>query len=116
LTIPDLEDKLVARLRRTILRIIQRDGPITRTQLSVQVRPHSEHWDTVLDDLMARGIVICEPVIRDTTRRAALSYRLNGPSVETADGQFTDMAPEEVSEWVNTLPLMEADPAQAASA
>lgn len=99
-TVDQLDDKLVARLRRTILRILQRESPITRTQLSVQVRPHSEYWDIVLDDLIDRGIVIREAVIKDNGR-AAVSYKLDHATSDAVlEGGFGEMTPEEVSTWV----------------
>lgn len=100
MTLEQLDEKLVARLRRTILRILQRESPITRTQLSVQVRPHSEFWDLVLDDLIDRGLIVREPVIKDNGR-AAVSYRLStGVADSVLVEQFSEMSPEEVSEWV----------------
>jgi predicted ArsR family transcriptional regulator len=96
MTVDDLQPKLVAQLRRVILRILQRDSPITRTNLSVQVRPRSENWDIVLDDLVDRGLVKREPVIKDNGR-AAVTYSFIQPDTEAA---FDDMTPEEVNEYV----------------
>lgn len=96
MTVDDLQPKLVAQLRRVILRIMQRDTPITRTNLSVQVRPRSENWDIVLDDLVDRGLIRREPIIKDNGR-AAVSYIYNRPETEA---NFEDMTPEEVDEYV----------------
>ena len=104
----DLDPKLVARLRRTILRIVQTEGPITRTALSVQVRPHSEHWVDILDDLIDRGLIQREAVIK-ANGRAAVSYHLsNKPlSADDAELDFTEMLPEEVSDFVVGFPIIE---------
>ena len=102
MTLVELDDRLVGRLRRTILRILQQEGALTRTQLSVQVRPHSEHWDFVLDDLIDRGIVIREAVIKDNNR-AAISYRL-APTTEP-ELSYKDLTPEEVTTFVEGIPL-----------
>jgi predicted ArsR family transcriptional regulator len=107
----DLHPKLVARLRRTILRLLQREGPLTRTGLAVQVRPHSENWDDVLDDLMARGIVRREAIIKPNNR-AAVSYSLGRP-LPLDEADFNQMTPEEVDAYVEEF--WEA-PARAANA
>jgi predicted ArsR family transcriptional regulator len=112
LTVLELDDKLVGRLRRTILRILQQDGPLTRTQLSVQVRPHSEHWDLVLDDLIDRGYIVREAVIKDNNR-AAISYRLT--TLETPEVSYKDLTPEEVNVFIERLEPLEPG-ASAASA
>jgi hypothetical protein len=104
-TLTELDGKLIARLRRTILRIVDRDGPVTRTHLGVQVRPHSEFWDIVLDDLVERGLITREPVIR-STGRAAVSYNLDHTVRESfGEGDFERMTPEEVSIWVDRQAL-----------
>ena len=101
MTLTELDAHLIARLRRTILRIVDRDGPVTRTHLGVQVRPHSEFWDIVLDDLVSRGLITREPVIR-STGRAAVSYNLDSNVRETIGaGEFERMSPEDVSTWVD---------------
>jgi predicted ArsR family transcriptional regulator len=100
----DLDTKLVARLRRTILRLLQREGPLTRTGLAVQVRPHSEYWDTVLEDLIARGLVIKEAIIKPNNR-AAVSYRLPPISVYT-ENDFNHLEPDEVSALVETYEVL----------
>ena len=98
--VTDIEGKLVGRLRRTILRVVQNQGPIIRTNLTVQVRPHSEHWDIVLDDLVDRGLIHREAVIRDNNR-AAVSYRISDHlSVMAPDKTFGDMTAEEVDQFV----------------
>ena len=102
MTVIDLDEKLVGRLRRTILRILQQDGPLTRTQLSVQVRPHSEHWDLVLDDLIDRGYIVREAVIKDNNR-AAISYRLTPQ--ESPELSYKDLSPEEVNAYIERIPL-----------
>ena len=98
--------KLVARLRRTILRVLQQESPMTRTALSVQVRPHSEFWDRVLDDLVQRGIIIREPIIKPNNR-AAVSYRLLDDT-RLVDNNFTEMTPEDadtfVEAWHSAVP------------
>lgn len=95
-TIEDLPPKQVGQLRRVILRIVHRESPITRTQLSVQVRPRSENWDIVLDDLVDRGLITREPIIKDNGR-AAVSYSYARPETEAS---FDDMTPEEVDAYV----------------
>ena len=98
MTVDDLQPKLVAQLRRVILRIVQRDSPITRTNLSVQVRPRSENWDIVLDDLVDRGLIKREAVIKDNGR-AAVSYTYLDQETAAPDN-FDDMTPEEVDDYV----------------
>jgi predicted ArsR family transcriptional regulator len=100
MTIDDLPPKLVGQLRRVILRIVQRESPITRTQLSVQVRPRSENWDIVLDDLVDRGLIHREAIIKDNGR-AAVSYKyVDLGETDGFPGQFDQMSPEEVDEYV----------------
>lgn len=101
MTLTDLDEKLIGRLRRTILRILQQDGPLTRTQLSVQVRPHSEHWDLVLDDLIERGYVTREAVIKDNNR-AAISYDLVDRLEGFPELSYKDLTPEEVNAYIDT--------------
>lgn len=112
MTVDDLQPKLVAQLRRVILRIVQRESPITRTQLSVQVRPRSENWDIVLDDLVDRGLIKREAVIKDNGR-AAVSYTFSRPESEAA---FDDMTPEEVDEYVLAVSISQDPDATAVSA
>jgi len=97
-------------LRRTILRILQQDGPLTRTQLSVQVRPHSEHWDLVLDDLIDRGCILREAVIKENNR-AAISYSLI--TTDAPELSYKDLTPEEVNAFVDGIPLTDASAASA---
>jgi predicted ArsR family transcriptional regulator len=96
ITVDDMPPKLVAQLRRVILRIVCDDGPITRTNLSVQVRPRSENWDIVLDDLVDRGLIKREAIIK-ANGRAAVSYTYVGPKTEET---FDNMTPEEVDAYV----------------
>lgn len=96
ITVNDLQPKLVAQLRRVILRIVQQQSPITRTQLSVQVRPRSENWDIVLDDLVDRGLIKREAIIKENGR-AAVSYDYARPETEA---DFEEMTPDEVNEYV----------------
>ena len=112
ITVDDMPPKLVAQLRRVILRIVHRESPITRTQLSVQVRPRSENWDIVLDDLVDRGLIKREPVIKDNGR-AAVSYSFLRPDAEAT---FDEMTPEEVDEYVHTVSQSTGSDAAAASA
>jgi len=112
-TLTELDDKLTGRLRRTILRVIQRDGPITRTQLTVQVRPHSEHWDLVLDDLIDRGLIVREAVLRGNNR-SAVSYHLQEMAAPDFWPDFNDLTPEEVTDWIESLD--DSSPAKQASA
>lgn len=110
LNVSDIDGNLVAKLRRTCLRVIQNQGPIIRTNLTVQVRPHSEHWDIVLDDLVDRGLIHREAVIRDNNR-AAVSYRLGdafGPGGRPVPS-FADMTPEEVDQYVLEWEIPGAD-------
>lgn len=110
MTVDDLQPKLVAQLRRVILRIVQSQSPITRTNLSVQVRPRSENWDIVLDDLVDRGFIKREAIIKDNGR-AAVSYSYNHPETEMA---FDEMTPEEVNEYVLAVNPQASDTALSA--
>lgn len=102
----ELDTRLIARLRRTILRLLQKEAPLTRTGLAVQVRPHSEFWDVVLDDLISRGLVIREPIIK-ANGRAAVSYRLP-PLQIFQENDFNGMEPEEVSLLVDDFEVLQS--------
>lgn len=111
ITVDDMPPKLVAQLRRVILRIVCDDGPITRTNLSVQVRPRSENWDIVLDDLVDRGLIKREAIIKDNGR-AAVSYSFLRAKTEAA---FSDMTPEEVDAYVLAVSRNGTDSAAASA-
>jgi hypothetical protein len=79
------EEKDKARLARAILRVVQRQPNIRRTFLTAQIRAYGEGVFEVLDDLIARGIVIEDAVVaraQAKNRRAVLVYSL----AETKDG------------------------------
>lgn len=66
------------RIARVILRAVLREPGITRTHLSVQVRPYGAEWVEVLELLKTEGVIEEFPQIVSRTgkhKRAAIAYR-----------------------------------------
>lgn len=95
-------------VQRTILRLVQKTPGLQRTLLSVQVRSHSATWDDTLRDLIARGMIIEDSVVKQSkkNRRAVIVYRLNDHLYETSKWPaFEDLSPKEVGEFVDRFSL-----------
>jgi len=56
----------------------------------------------VLDDLIDRGYIVREAVIKDNNR-AAISYRLTPQ--ESPELSYKDLSPEEVNAYIERIPL-----------
>jgi hypothetical protein len=95
-----------ARLARAILRVIQREPDIRRTNLTIQIRPYGEDVFRVLDTLIKAGIVKEIPVVlrpdAEKNRRAALTYRLSDGMGEFP--LFDDLDAKETAKYLNSLP------------
>lgn len=89
-----------AKIARVILRALQREPGLTRTRLTVQVRPYGPEWLEVLKSLMDQGLVDEHAVIvhpMGTNKRAAIAYYLaKGPS--HLDYEFSE--PEAVAQFL----------------
>jgi hypothetical protein len=90
-----------ATVQRAILRAIQRDPNITRSHLSVQIRPYASDWDAVLESLIAKGLVLRATEIRRpgdgwTAQRSFVVYNLAPGS----HPPFDSIPPEDVTHYV----------------
>ena len=63
------------RAEQAILRTLKNYPNITRSMLSVHLRPTYKNWTDALKELIERGEVIQETVVRDTNR-AVVIYHL----------------------------------------
>jgi hypothetical protein len=102
------------RIARVILRAILREPGITRTHLSVQVRPYGAEWTDVLEHLKTQGLIQESAVIVNPTgkhKRAAIAYQ---PSAATRHLDYETLSPETVARFAN-LPLLSPTTAIATS-
>jgi len=97
------KEKNDARLARAILRVVQNTPGIRRTFLTTQVRAYGDNAFDVLDELIARGLIVETPKIirvKSKNRRAALTYRL-------AEGfdfpEFDDIDYVAAEQWLAAL-------------
>lgn len=101
-------------LQRTILRLLQTNGQMERSKLGLHSRSTDpDNWASVLDDLVARGLITEDSVIRVGAnsyrgqKRAVIVYTLNhNPD---AHPKFADMTAEAVHEFVETFPRSDAE-------
>ena len=92
-----------ATVHRAILRAIQRDQNISRSRLSVQIRPYDSEWDAVLEYLITKGLVLRSTEIRRpgdgwTVQRSYVVYNL-------APGEhppFDAMDPKAVTNYIES--------------
>ena len=94
-----------ATVQRAILRAIQRDPHITRSRLSVQIRPYASNWDTVLESLIEKGLVLRSTEIRRpgdgwTAQRSFVVYNLAPGAHPPFDRVAPDTVSHYVEEWV----------------
>ena len=95
-------------LQKTILRLVQTQGPIDRSTLGQKTRSYDQdNWDAIIDDLVDRGLITegSEIRLRKKNKRAVIVYVLRPllpglPAGLHDHPNFTDMTPEEVQKYV----------------
>lgn len=89
-------------LQKTILRLVQTQGPIDRSTLGQKTRSYDQdNWDAIVDDLVDRGLITegSEIRLRRKNKRAVIVYTL-APRFSALAVKFADMSPEEVQVFV----------------